>query len=284
MRARQIDDPAVFRDAVDEYLHRDEPRHNLVLGLLRVLIDQPEVYSTFYLRLVEDVSGATVAASLRTPPHLVTVAQPRSDAALQALVDDVAACDVPPPGVIGSQPEAEHFARRYCEVTGSAVTRSMELGIHVLQRVSELRGTTGAARVAGPDDLDLVLEWMRAFHTESAPNEPWDEEQSRKRLVNRLAARSGEGIRVWEDGGPVCVAGFAGETRTGIRVGPVYTPPGLRGRGYATGLVASVSQELLDGGRRFCFLYTDMANPTSNAIYRRIGYRLHCRSSMIWFE
>jgi predicted GNAT family acetyltransferase len=56
-------------------------------------------------------------------------------------------------------------------------------------------------------------------------------------------------------------------------VGPVYTPPEARRHGYASALVAHVSQDLLDGGRRFVFLYTDLANPTSNHIYQEIGYR-----------
>ena len=95
---------------------------------------------------------------------------------------------------------------------------------------------------------------------------------------HRLVSPTG-GILLWEDGGePVSLAGWGGPTPNGIRVGPVYTPPELRGRGYATALTAELSQRLLDGrllegGRRFCFLYTDLANPTSNAIYERIGYR-----------
>jgi hypothetical protein len=53
----------------------------------------------------------------------------------------------------------------------------------------------------------------------------------------------------------------------------VYTPPEFRGRGYASNLVAHLSQELLDEGRKFCFLFTDLANPVSNSIYQKIGYR-----------
>jgi len=81
------------------------------------------------------------------------------------------------------------------------------------------------------------------------------------------------GIVVWEEGEPVSLAGFGGPTPNGIRIGPVYTPPGLRRRGYASALTAALTQQLLDGGRRFCFLFTDLANETSNSIYQRIGYR-----------
>src|SRR5436189_143738 len=81
------------------------------------------------------------------------------------------------------------------------------------------------------------------------------------------------GIVLWEDGGAVVsMAGFGGRTPSGTRIGPVYTPPDLRGRGYASALTAALTQRLLDGGLRFCFLFTDLANPTSNSIYQRIGY------------
>src|SRR5581483_201888 len=79
---------------------------------------------------------------------------------------------------------------------------------------------------------------------------------------------------VWEvDGEVVSMCGYGGPTPNGIRIGPVYTPPEHRGHGYASALTAEVSQHQLDAGRTFCFLYTDATNPTSNAIYERIGYR-----------
>jgi predicted GNAT family acetyltransferase len=69
------------------------------------------------------------------------------------------------------------------------------------------------------------------------------------------------------------MAGYTGPTPHGIRIGPVYTPPELRGRGYASALVAQMSQALLDAGRSFCFLFTNLANPTANHIYEEIGYQ-----------
>src|SRR5262249_39695999 len=81
------------------------------------------------------------------------------------------------------------------------------------------------------------------------------------------------GLRLWWDGSkPVSFAGYGGLTPHGIRIGPVYTPPELRGRGYASACVAALSQEMLDRGRTFCSLFTDLSNPTSNHIYQAIGY------------
>jgi hypothetical protein len=82
------------------------------------------------------------------------------------------------------------------------------------------------------------------------------------------------GLGFWEDGGQgVSFAAYGNPTPHGIRIAPVYTPPEVRGRGYASACVAALSQCLLDSGRQQCYLYTDLANPTSNKIYQAIGYR-----------
>lgn len=82
-------------------------------------------------------------------------------------------------------------------------------------------------------------------------------------------------MHVWEvEGHPVSLAAAVAPTPHGIRLNNVYTPPEERGRGYASALVAALTQLLLDRGREFVFLHTDLANPTSNAIYQRLGYKL----------
>ena len=93
------------------------------------------------------------------------------------------------------------------------------------------------------------------------------------------------GFGLWEDEGrPVSVVGWGGSTPNGARIGPVYTPPELRRRGYASALTAWVSAERLAAGRSFCVLYTDLDNPTSNRIYTEIGYEPVCDSFDYAFE
>ncbi len=92
-------------------------------------------------------------------------------------------------------------------------------------------------------------------------------------MTDRWLAGRGRTLYLWEDGDVVSLAGIGSPTPHGVRVGPVYTPPDRRGRGYASALVAGISQAALDAGRTFCFLFTDLANPTSNHIYETIGYR-----------
>lgn len=68
------------------------------------------------------------------------------------------------------------------------------------------------------------------------------------------------------------MAGMTPMTAGQIRVAPVYTPAHLRGRGYASAVTAEASQAALDAGATEVLLFTDLANPTSNALYQRIGY------------
>jgi uncharacterized protein len=146
--------------------------------------------------------------------------------------------------------------------------------IYRLERVRPVGDVPGRLRRASKADGPVLIPWVRAFHAEAfrehAP--PFDAEQ----LVDRRLGGSTDGLCLWDDEGPRTLAGFTGPTPHGIRVGPVYTPPEHRGRGYASACVAALSQLLLDRGYRFCFLYTDLANPTSNRIYQRVGYEPVC--------
>ena len=123
---------------------------------------------------------------------------------------------------------------------------------------------------AQPEHRHLLADWTQAFHDEALSNTP---PQDYLAMADRWIRGLGRTAYLWVDGGrPVSMTGAGGLTPKGIRVGPVYTPPGDRGRGYASNLVAQVSQMLLDQGRTFVFLFTDLANPTSNKIYQDIGY------------
>jgi len=120
-------------------------------------------------------------------------------------------------------------------------------------------------------DRSLLREWLTAFSAEEALGNA-DYPDIDRQIDRRLRFES-SGMYLWEtSSGPVALAGYSGPTPHGVRVGPVYTPPEARGHGYASALVAALSQLLLDEGRQFVFLFTDLANPTSNHIYQQIGY------------
>jgi hypothetical protein len=153
--------------------------------------------------------------------------------------------------------------------------------IYRLTDLRPVREVTGRARRATEADRPLLLDWVRAFAVEAvpadAPGHPEDAVDARLR-------ESAGGFMLWEHDGPVSLAGWGGETPNGVRIGPVYTPPEHRGRGYGSAVTAAVSAEQLASGRQFCFLYTDLANPTSNRIYVDIGYEPVCASVDYAFE
>ena len=271
MEAVQLGDATAFLERAGPMLMRDEARHNLILGIAGTIRDSPSLYPERAFWLVED-TGAVIGAALRTPPHNLVLAA-GDDAALDALVRSATEL----PGVIGAVPEVKRFARAWTDAYGRRAEVRFEQGIYATAAiVPPAHPAAGAARAAVDADRPLLRDWWRAFEQEAHGETEIDEERNRRSLEHRLAT-PGNGIALWEDGGePVSLAGFGSPTPNGIRIGPVYTPPTHRGRGYASALTAHVSQAQLDAGRSFCFLYTDLANRTSNKIYVEIGYRHVC--------
>jgi predicted GNAT family acetyltransferase len=281
----RLDDAAAFLAEAGPLLLADEARHNLILGIAGTIRDAPGHYAVRSLWLVRDDDGVA-AAALRTPPYNLILARPRSPQALAALAEALAGERLP--GVVGTEPEVAEFAELWSRHAGIPARTNMRQGVYALEQVEELAAVPGSGRVATRDDHELLLRWWLAFGDEVLHEGAPGRERAAENIEHRLTVATG-GFLLWEDGGEiVSLAGWGGPTPNGIRVGPVYTPPELRGRGYATALTADLSQRLLDGrlfegGRRFCFLYTDLANPTSNAIYERIGYRRVAEAAEIVF-
>jgi hypothetical protein len=210
-----------------------------------------------------------VCAAIRTPPWRVVISEMDHPSAAQLLADDLHGAEVP--GVVGPAEAAGHFARAWAERTGARPRLGRHERSFRLRRVIPPRPAPGELMRSREEDRALLAAWSKAFHDEaigdSGPVQDWDANADR---WIRGIGRTGY---LWVDEGrPVSLAGAGGLTPSGIRIGPVYTPPELRGRGYASNLVAGISQMLLDSGRRFVFLFTDLANPTANKIYQAIGY------------
>jgi predicted GNAT family acetyltransferase len=281
---RAVSEPRDFLRRAEGVLMRDEARHNLILGVGGALVDRPELYPVHELWLVE-AAGAVVGAALRTPPHNLVVADPLADGAVDALAAHLSSAGVALNGVVANRPHADEFAECWTATTGASATLRVAQGVYALRTVSEVPVAAGGSRPATQADDELLVRWLREFSHEALPPEAArDESLMRRMLQVRLSGGEDEGLWFWEAGGePVSLAGFGGPTPNGTRIGPVYTPPDRRGHGYATSLVAEISKRQLARGRRFCFLYTDLANPTSNAIYERMGYERVCESAEIGF-
>lgn len=268
-----------FLAAAGPFLEAREAEHNLLLGVGGVLRDEPAVYDDESPLLASVADGeAIVAVALRTAPFNLILSEVDDLAAVDLLVDGLDGEELP--GIVGPPAAVQRFAGRWAERTGGGWEVQLEERIFRLHRVVAPLPTPGAMRPATGTDRELVVDWIVAFGEEALPES--DAARVAESVDDSLAG-IGRRIFLWEDGEPVSLAGAGGQTPNGIRIGPVYTPPQLRGRGYASSLTAAVSQAMLDEGRRFCFLYTDLANPTSNKIYVAIGYEPVTDALMVRF-
>jgi predicted GNAT family acetyltransferase len=267
LRLERFDAVGAYLERAGPFLREREAAHNLILGITAGLTTNPEIWAAPpYLAAVTD-DGAVVFAAIRTPPYNLVLSEIDDDAYLAPLADDLAAADLP--GVMGPEPGVAAFAAAWSARTGRPHRRTMAERIFRLEQVRTVARPPGAMRPARESDRPLLEAWLGAFEAEAVPEEPSTDPGP---AIDRYLAGGPRGLRLWDDGGPVALCGFGGPTPNGIRIGPVYTPPDRRRRGYATALVAAVSAERLAAGRRFCFLFTDLANPTSNHIYAEVGY------------
>ena len=261
----KLQDPGEWLERAAPVLLADEARHNLILGIAGTLRDRPGLYPEQELWLVED-GGRAVTAALQTPPWRLVLAGMEVAPLVEAIDREL-------PGVVASVDEAHAFAAAWHARTGAAIRPGRDQGIYALERVIPPRPAPGRSRPADDGDRQLIEHWLHGFAVEALGEEEPNRANLERMVEQRLAADERSGYALWEvDAEPVSLTGFGSETPNGSRIGPVYTPPEHRGRGYASALVAEVSQARLDAGRRFCFLYTDLANPTSNKIYAAIGY------------
>jgi predicted GNAT family acetyltransferase len=264
------------------YLSRDEARYGLIMGLARVVEENPQRYGPDNPWFCSVGKGDEIyAAAMRTPPHNVIVAYFSGDIKVNAekLVTAVSKDFKVLPGVVGDKELADIFSKRWCNTHGAKITSTMAQRIYRLVEVNDVALSPGKFRAATETDKELVLKWMHAFHIDVQGDTRHTPEGDPTPALER------GWVFFWEiNGKPVSMAMKMRPTDRGMTVNYVYTPPELRRKGYATSCVAELSRNILESGKEFCTLYTDLANPTSNAIYKRIGYEEVCDSVQHTFE
>jgi predicted GNAT family acetyltransferase len=223
-------------------------------------------------------SGPVASALLHTLPYPLLLTE-LPDGGARTLASELVVRGRVLPGVNAPEPDAFAFGDAWCAITGltARVFRRSRL-FRLAELVPPSPAPPGAARVAGADDLAIAQEMAAAFAAEV--NEP----ASLATAAARERVSEG-GTVLWETGGaPVAMAAVTPPAAGVSRVGPVYTPPGQRGRGYGGAVTATVSQLALARGADQVVLFTDLANPTSNALYQRLGYRPVSDRVVLTFE
>lgn len=280
---------SAFLERMESILLEDEARYGLMLGIALIVQSKPDFYSEHppCLAIAEEKGNEQdqkiVAAAVMTPPHgLIVYGGPsESDSGLRAIAHNLANAGWTLPSVNGPEPMCSDFAAIWSEITGVNYQVGVKERSFVLHQVNHPAYSPGHLRQATLDDLDLLAEWHIAFVNEALPDiDRLSSSESRARTQIRIEQGT---LYVWQDGEVVSLAGLTRPTPHGIAIGPVYTPPHQRGKGYASSCVAQLSQLQLDQGRAFCTLFTDLANPTSNKIYQNIGYQPVCDYTVYLF-
>jgi GNAT superfamily N-acetyltransferase len=256
-----------FWSAAGEFLRSRPVEHTLSLSLTDTLRKRDlhfygrgdPIFGWF------ESAGGVRAACLQTPPHplIITAAPAGAVPELASLL-----AGRPLPGVNALAADGDAFANVWRRRTGAAVTIGKQTRLFRLDALAPpAPWPPGKARVVAATDRELLLHWLKSFHDDLG--EP--DHDPGKTVDDRI---SYGGLTLWElDGDPVSLAGATRMESGVVRVAPVYTPPDLRGRGYAGAVTSVVTQAALATGADDVVLFTDVANPTSNGLYQRLGYR-----------
>jgi hypothetical protein len=269
-RIERFDDVHAFYEVVAPYLERNEAVHTLQLGLRERLERNPHVFGPDAPRLYVVLQGDEVAGvATQTPPYPVALSLFVDEDDVETLARRLADDGIESGGVSGPVGAARRFADSWSELRGCSAEVLIENRVYQTSEVIPPRPASGSARPYDDADRELVIAWMKAFFAEAMPEAPDGDGAA---FLERRANDPASAILIWDDDGAVSVACYGSPSPNGMRVGPVYTPSELRGRGYASAVTAAATRQILAGGKRFAFLFTDLANPTSNSIYQQIGY------------
>jgi RimJ/RimL family protein N-acetyltransferase len=244
-------------------LEQDEVRHNLILANLgRLALDPSPNLRCWTL-------GPTGACAVQTPGYPIVLGE-LNQAQCRTLAEETRDLDYP--GVVGPDQTALWFAE-HAVALGLRFDDPIPQQIHVLRDKPSYPGAPGYSRLVVPDDADLFAEWSIAFLREAVPHDPVPDRELLKR-----SALHGHSLLWIVNSEPVSTATIGRRTRQTAAINRVYTPPHLRGRGYAGSVTAALVERIFEEGRNAACLYTDLRNPSSNHCYAKIGFKPACPS------
>ena len=268
MKLNRFQDAKEFYSRTQEYLLEKEFINSLLLRIGKIFVDRPKTYKEPpYLATVERDNNI-VAVAIKTPQRNLILSEVKDLTAIEKITEDIYKNLPEIPGVTGLTKETQTLAKIWENLTGQSYKISMHLRIHKLEKVQPVNKATGHLRLATCSDRDLLLSWVKAFYQEAAGSISANINKDVDRYLNEKS------FYFWEDNNKiVSIANVVPVTANSVNIGLVYTPREYRRKGYATSMVADLSQMLLDKGFKYCLLFTDLANPTSNNIYHKIGYQ-----------
>ncbi len=252
------------------YLEQNESENNRVLDFAYKLAEDPGYRgpeSPLLLSILEQ--GRAFGVAIMIPRWIIlSKIDTEVQMAIVHLVHHLRGIDVQIPSVIGPSAEAQAFSDCWIEdMPGVSSKVAMRMRTFEAKAVADLPLSPGKLRIARPDDHSLMTRWTVAYTEEIGKPGSFE---GAKSWADQLI--KDQQLYIWDHGGPVSIAGVFRQTKNGAVIAGVYTPSEYRNKGYATSCVLLLTKKLLSERYSFCCLHTDLANPTSNNIYTKIGY------------
>jgi GNAT superfamily N-acetyltransferase len=279
MDVQHHEDPQAFMAIAESFYRRDTLWHTVALTVMARYLTMTRAHAPFMATLHDD--GDLIGVAFRTPPWpVIASGLPTGPALLETFLTRWLEIDPGLPGASGPRTNVEALGDAWTRVTGGTTKEVLAGRLYRLDQLLEPT-VPGRPRVATEDDIALLIKWRNAFSAEASPEQRDHTEDAAN--VRRLL-ELGDSVILWEDRGQPVSWACASTPIDGMsRVGPVYTPPEHRAHGYGSAVTAAVSRHARDAGARDVILFTDLANPTSNSIYQKIGYRPVYDSSELHF-
>jgi len=275
MEAEFYENVDKFFDLSYPFLLKHEAENNLLLAILISLKnninshggEKPLLFSLTNNKELELIA-------LRTPSHDLLISYSENLESISILVDELFKRKEKLPGVLSFKEAADTFANLWCKKKSSKFKLFRKERVYKLEQVSKEALGARYFSVASKTHQKLVLQWVGEMMKEALVDVTEDDiKQSKKIFRQEFKENKSSFYLLFDNNEPVSMVRKAGKTPNGNFVNYVYTPPSLRRKGYATECVAKLSKLLLEEGNKYCFLFTDLSNPTSNSIYQKIGYR-----------
>jgi uncharacterized protein len=256
--------PYEYYELTRDCLYKKEVENNLLIGILEGNKNNKDAGDILFYSVTDNFTPVLLA--MRTPPFdMLLYSEDANAQAQELLISEILEKNLSIPGILAEENTAMIFKSIWESKSNTSLKLFRKERVHKLEKCNEIDISDGEMRKAAEQDIDLLTKWNAAFHKDI--NESISDEQARNMISSMLGQ-----IYIWVDKEIVSVCSSARETMQSRIINLVYTPPENRGKGYASSLVKTCCSRILDSEKKFCGLFTDLSNPTSNSIYKKIGF------------